>query len=83
MQESKAVAQAWERQTQEALSMIEHLKEMLGEGIDWQVCWGHSHLHDQACCQDRGAVRPACAALQWVRLPIEPRNRSVGGRNER
>ena len=37
LQDSKAVAQAWERQTQEGLARIEQLMEMLGEGIDWQA----------------------------------------------
>ena len=37
LQESRALAWAWELQAQEALTKIEHLKELLGEGIDWQV----------------------------------------------
>lgn len=33
----RGVAQSWEQQTADALGRIEQLKEMLGEGVDWQV----------------------------------------------
>ena len=67
------MAQAWERQTQEALSTIEHLKEMLGEGIDWQVCSSSiadllmCQAYGQECCPEWEAV--TAAHVHWDRQP--------------
>ena len=40
LKDARASAQAWEQQAAEALARVELLKEMLGEGVDWQVLLG-------------------------------------------
>ncbi|KAK9787475.1 hypothetical protein WJX73_003104 [Symbiochloris irregularis] len=49
-QEVRGVAHSWERQTQEALQTVEHLKNLLAEGADWVL------QHSSAAPEDKSAT---------------------------